>query len=282
MKFDVIFTNPPYNRGMDLKILNEVVGQASEVVAVHPSISLIELKGNKLFQSFKKNKFKSIEFFNGNEVFNIGLFYPCMISHMSANHSGDIEVKWFNDLFMVKDPNDITVYSTSWDSLVKPFYSKIVNVCAVDNVWNHNNLSIDDTKHHCQLAAIIGHVAQGKQNTKHMNRDDFYTMVMRESDRNKGIRQPNLDRPGNPTPTFEFDTEAERDNFIEYLKTDFARFCLSLLKNNANLAVGELSLIPWMDFKEAWDDDKLYKHFDIADDMQEYIRDFIPDYYGIR
>ena len=61
MKFDVIFTNPPYNRGLDIKILNSLVEQADEVVAVHPSISLVELKGNKLFNTFKKHKFKSIE-----------------------------------------------------------------------------------------------------------------------------------------------------------------------------------------------------------------------------
>ena len=282
MKFDVVFSNPPYNRGMDLKILNEIITHSTEVIAVHPSISLIELKGNKLFQSFKKNNFKAIECFNGNEVFNIGLFYPCMISHIDSNHTGDIEVNWFNELFQVQDPNDITVYSNNWETLVKPFYLNIVKICSVDNIWKHNKLSIDNSKFHCQLAAIIGHVASGKQNTKHMNRDDFYTMVMRESDRNKGIRQPNLDRPGNPTPTFEFDTEIERDNFINFLKTDFARFCLSLLKNNANLAVGELELIPWLDFTEEWDDDKLFQKFNVSQDLQTYIRDFLPDYYGIR
>jgi site-specific DNA-methyltransferase (adenine-specific) len=112
--------------------------------------------------------------------------------------------------------------------------------------------------------------------------DDFYTMVMKNSDDNKGIRQPNLNKPGNPTPTFEFNTEAERDNFINYLKTDFARFCLSLLKNNGHLSSGEMELIPWLDFTEEWDDDKLFKKFNVSQDLQDYIRDFLPDFHGIR
>ena len=43
-----------------------------------------------------------------------------------------------------------------------------------------------------------------------------------------------------------------------------------------------MDLIPWLDFTEEWDDDKLFKKFDISQELQDYIRDFLPDFHGIR
>ena len=100
-------------------------------------------------------------------------------------------------------------------------------------------------------------------------------MTMRNSSENKGVRQPALDKPGNPIPTFGFSTESERDNFLAYLNTDFARFCLALLKNNSDLSVGNMEMIPWLDFTQAWDDEKLFAHFDINQETQDYIRSFV-------
>jgi hypothetical protein len=66
------------------------------------------------------------------------------------------------------------------------------------------------------------------------------------------------------------------------LKTDFSRFCLAIYKTNSQLARGELALIPWLDFTASWDDEKLFEKFDVSQELQDYIRDFLPDYYGIR
>jgi len=134
-------------------------------------------------------------------------------------------------------------------------------------------------KYYCQLAAIVGN--WDKSNEK-MVKDDFYTMVMKNSEGNKGIRQERLDKPGNPTPTFPFDESRDRDNFINYLKTDFSRFCFSLLKNGCDCSLGEMSLVPWLDFSQEWDDEKLFKHFGVDEKTQNYIREFLPDFHKIR
>jgi hypothetical protein len=57
---------------------------------------------------------------------------------------------------------------------------------------------------------------------------------------------------------------------------------LAILKNGKNAAVGEMDLIPWLDFTQSWDDEKLFAHFNIDQVTQDYIRAFLPDYYGIR
>jgi hypothetical protein len=126
------------------------------------------------------------------------------------------------------------------------------------------------------LAVIRGNVSK---DLSILTYDDFYTMVRRDFDYHKNLRKGSGERPG---PTFEFSNANERDNFIRYLMTDFARFCLSIYKIGSNLYYGEMSMIPWLDFSESWDDEKLFQYFHINENTQKYIRDFLSDYYGFR
>jgi 16S rRNA G966 N2-methylase RsmD len=286
MKFDVVFSNPPYNRGIDIKIINEIIDAVDEFIIVHPSSWLLDRKNKtSAFVNFKTKidkKIESFELFNGNPIFNIGLYVPCVITHYKKNHSGDAVVNYFDEQFYESDINEITKFGSNWNKFVKGFYNVVVDYMIQNSgsVWNKNVKSHDNTHFYCQLASIRGHVIQNSHG-KEIVKDDFYTMCMKDNE-NKGVRIKDLQKPGNPIPTFEFGTELERDNFIKYLKTDFARFCLSLLKNNCDLSVGNMELIPWLDFTEEWDDDKLFAKFDVSQELQDYIKDFLPDYYGIR
>ena len=109
--------------------------------------------------------------------------------------------------------------------------------------------------------------------------DDFFTVLMKDSDQNKGLRKS---IESNGMMTVIVNSDSELNNFISYLKTDFARFCLSFYKINGNNHRGELAAIPWLDFNEKWNDEKLFKKFEVSEELQKYIREFLPDYYGIR
>ena len=98
---------------------------------------------------------------------------------------------------------------------------------------------------------------------------------LRRLNENKGIRKEDM-------PTFEFDTKQERDNFISYCKTDFVRFCLVLYKNNQHVDSKELTLVPWLDFTQQWNDEKLYNLFNVNKETINYIEEFLPDYHNIR
>ena len=280
MKFDVVFSNPPYNSNIDIKILNEIIDIADEFVVVHPSTWILDLKDkSKLYQDFKNKiskNVKSLEFFNGNPIFNIGLFVPCMITHLGKSENANID--FFGDKFTVDTLSSITKFGSKWNNLIFPFYNKIFTYIKSNDgsVWSNKvDAKLNDSsKFYCQLAGIIGHANLSGEN---MIKHDFYTMVMKDSERNKGIRK--IDSGG---ATLEFSSEVELNNFINYLKTDFARFTLALLKNKSDLHRGELEIIPWLDFTEEWDDDKLFAKFDVSQELQDYIRDFLPDYYGIR
>ena len=88
---------------------------------------------------------------------------------------------------------------------------------------------------------------------------------------------------------FAFDTEVELNNFINYLKTDFVRICLYLIKTTMHLANGELKYIPWFDFSDpvfskspTEIDDYLFAKYNISDEIRKHIEELLPDYYNIR
>lgn len=284
-KFDVCLSNPPYNDHLHLKILMALENVVDEFVVVHPSNWLIDRKGSSdLFVNFKgsiSEKVKSLKLFNGNPIFKISLHVPCVISHYFTKVTyRNIKINYLGINFESNDIGDITKYGSNWINIVKPFILKMKKECVKDNIWSHElshqKLSLSPDKEYCQIAAIRGHE---DYSINSMVKDDFYTLVMKKSDNNKGIRKAMDKRPG---PTYQFDTAQERDNFINYLKTDFARFCLSYLKIGQNVFYGEMALIPWMDFTQHWDDEKLFNHFNIDQKTQNYIREFLPDYYGFR
>jgi hypothetical protein len=286
MKFDVVFSNPPYNSNIDIKILNEIIDIADEFVVVHPSTWVLDVKGKtKLFTNFVNKidgKVNSLEFFNGNPVFNIGLFVPCMITHIDNKFSGNASISYFDDDFEVDSISKVTKFGSMWKTLIQPFILTLKQYIEKNGeIWNKRidagNRQVNDNKFYCQLAGIIGNHSKSPNS---LLKDDFYTLVMKDSERNKGVRNFNVRKDG--FIVFEFITETEQNNFIKYLKTDFARFCLALTKNTQNNHYGEMELVPWLDFTEEWDDDKLFAKFDVSQELQDYIREFLPDYYGIR
>ena len=281
MKFDVVFSNPPFTKNLDIKILDSILDCADEFVIVHPSTPVLQFKDKfKPYLKFKNiSGFRSFEFFNGNKIFDIGLFVPCMVTHIQKSYTGKIIVKFYDELFVSDNVNDITKYGSDWESLIKPFVETLETYFTTEeNLWSHNQMTIDDSKFHVQLSGIRGNVSK---NDKNLVDDDFYTMCGKNPEMNLGIRQRNLNRT-TIAPLFAFDTEQEQKNFLDYLCTDFARFCLSVSKINGCIFAGELEMVPWLDFTESWDDDKLFQKFNVSQDLQDYIREFLPDYHGIR
>jgi hypothetical protein len=109
-----------------------------------------------------------------------------------------------------------------------------------------------------QLARICGHA---NLNLDKMIKDDFYTLCMKDPKENIGLRKK---CESDHLPTFK-----TLDISIDYLCSDFVRFCLSLYKQNSNLDRGELKIIPKQPIR-------------ISEELREYIEEFLPDYHNIR
>ena len=61
------------------------------------------------------------------------------------------------------------------------------------------------------------------------------------------------------------------NNLSNYLKTKFARFLLSIVKNSQHGTKSTYSFVPVVDFSQSWDDEKLYKHFNLTKDEIDLI-----------
>ena len=281
MKFDLVFSNPPYNDSIDIKIINELLPYGESFVVVHPSSWVFDMKHKtKIYDELKnkiQNNVRSLEIFNGNNIFDIQLFVPITVTHIDNSYKGEIEIKYFGDNYVVSSINQVTKYGASWENNVSNLFEKIIEyVESNGNIWSHIAVDKDNNEmFYCQLADIRGTPNRSK-NSDTMLLDDFYTMVQKKHEANYGIRKKEI------KTTFAFASEKEMQNFISYLQTDFARFCLSFFKNSQNLHRGELEIIPWLDFTEEWDDGKLFKKFKVSPKLQDYIKEFLPDFHGIR
>jgi len=283
-KFDLCFSNPPYGQRQDvthLKILKTIIPICNEVIFVHPANWLLTIKPNqlKIFNDIKtqiNTIVNSIEIFNGNPIFDIDIMGPCCITHINHSHKGSIDVNYFNQkYYTVDDIHDITIFCEEWVTIVKSFQEKIKSyIDRYGSIANCKNRMIDiikdKTRHFCQFTAM--QPGTGDKTGVYMHGEDLYKII--NPDQNYIL---SYDELKDSQIKYFFDTKIELDNFLNYLKTDFARFCLSIYKTTQHLENGEIALIPNMDFREAWVDEKLYKFFKIDQTTIKYITNFFPD-----
>ena len=293
---DLTLTNPPFNGGVDLKIILAMkdAGLLKRLICVHPSTWLVDVKtqlgptsGNGNFRKFQnavREHIKTAELFNGNAVFGIGLFVPCVItdidfgwqrakgSWLKVWHVGDKKVH------EVRGIDEVTLHGRDWSNVVEPFFKHMQQVCAQQGSLgsNYTTAALSKSKYPVQLANVRGHVVAS--DIGNMVKDDFYTMTQQNANANKGLNSANPRQL-----VFDFVRVADTNNFLGYARTDFARLCLSLTKTNQDLDQGQLDFVPWMDFKQSWGDNDLFSHFGYppGHPIREYAKTFLPDYHGI-
>ena len=61
-------------------------------------------------------------------------------------------------------------------------------------------------------------------------------------------------------------------NFMDFLRTNFARFLLSLRKSTQDMSQKNFAWVPKMDFRKKWTDESLFKYFEINEDEKQYIK----------
>jgi hypothetical protein len=266
--FDIVLGNPPFNQMIDLKFLEKSYQISEKVLFVHPSTWLLDEKNKqKKFINAKeliKDHLVSIKLFNGNGIFGISLFVPCVITYIDKHKEKD-------DIFCIDEINEVElkyddIYQINKYSNIDEYISiknKISTLCNI-NMWSEK---YKDGNFYINISQIRGHVDLKGTN---MLQNDFYTLITKDeivlNERKKHL-------------SYGFYDEHTANNFLKFLKTNFVRFCLSILKNNSQLCRGELSLIPWLDFSQECTDKKLYKHFNITEDEIKFIEKHIPKYY---
>lgn len=295
---DVTLTNPPYNGGLDLKILlamNEAK-LLKKVVCVHPSTWLVDVKtqlgpktGNPLFRKFQdmvRDHVSRVTMFNGNPVFGIGLFVPCVVTELdmgwvrpqgTAIKVKEVGQEEYREVFGLED---ITLHGKDWDPDVKEFMGRVRKLCEKNGALvNHREPDVGKWPtlgHAVQLAPMVGNWTASS--CLKMVKDDFYTFLQKDPERNK-----RNDATDGRFHTFGFASATEQDNAIGFLQTDFARLCLALLKTSQNSYQGDMAFVPWLDFTRSWNDDQLFSMlgYPRGHNIREYAKRFLPDYHNI-
>ena len=266
-KFDIVIGNPPFNQMIDMDFVKKSYKFSDIILFVHPSTWLLDEKGKqKKFNDTKdliSKHLESIELFNGNGVFKINLFVPCSITYINKKFEGKIKVdnKVDDIIGYFENIYNINKYVSDFYISIK---NKILPIVKSDNIWNHKY------KDGIYYANIAQHRGNHTKDGKKLYKSDFYTIFTKDD-------KPSLEKTKHLW--YGFNSENECLNFIKYLKTNTARFFLSIYKNNSQVCRGELEIIPWLDFTKEWTDEKLYKHFDISEEEIKFIEKNIPKYY---
>ena len=270
MKFDVVIGNPPYNNNLHIKFFIKAFNISKRfVLFIHPSTWIFNDKPSKKYNSVKemvKNHIVNFTLINAFKAFEgkINLNVPICITFL------DKDLKNEKVLVVDEESDNKTIYENIFDinkygnsPIAASLKNKILTLSNVDNLDSHKNTV---GKYFVGLTKTRGNISKngsGKVN-------DFYTFLPRgELVTEKQEKSVN----------YGFQSKNEAENFIFYLKTFFVRYALSIFKIKLSLHRGEMKAVPWLDFTQEWDDEKLFKHFNLTKEEIKFIYDHIPEYY---
>lgn len=265
MKFDVIVGNPPYIQGLHMKFLQkgfQLLNDDGCLIFIHPATCFIQNKngnfsGKSIIEEITDHV-QSLELLDGSDgkIFD-GVRLNALLSITlltKQKRDGDFIVKHLNGK-IVNYSTLRSVTSFHQKDEIKSLTAKLVTY------QNLEDLHINDSKMIKSFGVPVAHIHWDvtffSKETKVQTLDEIRTYCT-----NKGKGFWNL---------FEFDSEIECKNFIKYLKTNFARRALSLLKINTHIDRGELALVPYLDFMQEWTDEKLYQQFKLTKEEIDFI-----------
>ncbi len=272
-KFDVVVGNPPYLKGAHLKFLKLALRSSNKyVLFIQPATWLINEKPNQRNGIEKELREEiqdydvRIDLHNGKTLFP-DLHIGSYLSILSINKKGQNNILVHDHIngtsHSYKKILDVSKYGNS--SVYISLKNKILSFG--DNIDNHRKEKIKNFV--INIAEIRGHTSRDPNK---IFENDFYTLLPEDRKIETKKTHPIY---------FSFEEEYQAKNFLNYLKTNFVRFCLSIYKINTQLIKGEIAAIPWLDFSKEWTDEKLYIYFNLSKDEIEFIEKNIPGYYQI-
>ena len=72
-----------------------------------------------------------------------------------------------------------------------------------------------------------------------------------------------------------YDNKLEAENLCDYMKTKFFHFLLGQLKNTQQMAPNLFKFVPLLDFKQSWNDKKLYEKYNLSETEIGYINSIV-------
>jgi hypothetical protein len=131
------------------------------------------------------------------------------------------------------------------------------------------------------FARIRGHAVENNDSLdSEVAKDDMYTFFGKADgkDQVNWTKEVIIDERGRGPNNFHFKTRNEAENFVDYLKSDFARFCMSITKYGSDISSKEMGIVPWLGFDKPYEE-KLEEEISLENGEKQYIHEVIPDYH---
>lgn len=287
MTFNLVIGNPPYKKGLHMKIFNksfDLLNEGGVMSFIHPSTQFLNNKdSNKKVVKDIRNIINTyqceINLFDGNEVFTSESFYtPLSLTIVKNKLKKEIKVNYNysgnNDTKIYNNWGDIYIHASEY---AKSIENKILSKkCkSIDKyIFRKGGLG--------NVYLLINRISGNKPKNGKIN-PDFYQLIYKENENNyNDLSTTNpIGKKNNNGALNElaFSNENELKNGFNFLLTKFARFCLSLRKTGPDINFIDMSLIPYLDFSQEWPDKKIYDYFNLTQEERDFIEDFIPDLY---
>lgn len=234
MNFDHIIMNPPYDKNLHLKILQEAMKHSNDVVNLSPirwlQDPLAEYKQGtdyKRYESIRK-RIASIEEVSGEEA--IKLFGAAFYSSLGIYHIDDKDHEVFKYEF-------------------NPLIYKITNYPCKHFTYDEP----EDKPYKMVLPATHGHL--GKY--------DWAEITSKDWEVAKNVKASS---ETNGYVIMAFDTEAEMKNFYDSLFLKLYKWLVKNIKTTAATAQ-YIKFVPVLpDYTHHWTDEMLYEYFDLTED----------------
>ena len=252
MKFNLIISNPPYNRNLDLKILKTVYELGEKICFIHPAGWAYSNKPNvsKLIKDVKKFNLASFERVkDASLLFDINIMSEICISMFNKKCKNPIDI------------NEIDIHGNS--KIYKSLKKKILKYKSNLEEFTVYGHKIKDPEIHIGIPGIFGRLDNKK----------YSYNIIRKTKINESLNN-------NDHIKFAFNSITKAINFRNYLMLKVVRFAFSLYRINIHTDNGELASVPYMPtYEHEWTDEMVAKELGLTDEELKWAINWIPDYY---
>ena len=236
MNFDHIIMNPPYDKNLHLKILQEAMKHSTDVVNLSPirwlQDPLAEYKKNSDFKKFEgiRKRIETLDVVPNSVaccMFGAGIAMNLGIYHITPKGGWERETKWYEKI------------------VIKYWLEKRTLI----HHWT-GDYKGDFTGNFVKLPLLHGHPGQA----------DWYEIT--SPDKSYCFTKP--DKDGVRSPTVNFATKEEAENFWATLQTKFYKFINYKCRCTTT---PPFECFPWLgDYTHKWTDEMLYEYFGLTED----------------
>ena len=239
-----IIMNPPYDKNLHLKILQEAMKHSDDVVNLSPirwlQDPLAEYKKNSDWKKFEdvRKRIESLDVVSAAEaqkLFSSGQYENLGIYHITKNGGANILPKPFisQGLF---DKVNLPTYQGKYKSIYDAF-----------------------KEGHCDFSRPFVKFSPLQGGVDHKSWYNIMSPQKELAFTNKVVKGK-----GTAIGTVNFDTEEEAENFFAYCQTKFVKACNGNVKTNIRWPGYAVPFMPT--YEHPWTDEMLYEYFDLTED----------------